>query len=117
MMIPGSLQMIGLRVFAKCSKFVLFNFVVSYNDHDTTSTTSDVVAYLQTQQRIASLEKMVAALTTENAAQATDIASLTTENAAQATEIAALGTRIAQLEIALPTPPPNTLSDMIGKSS
>ncbi|GMI04486.1 hypothetical protein TrLO_g15459 [Triparma laevis f. longispina] len=50
--------------------------------------------------RIAELEKIVAALTSETAAQTTVIATLTTENEEQATEIAALTTEVAALKIA-----------------
>jgi len=50
-------------------------------------------------QRIAELEKVIA----EQAV----------ENAVQTTEIAALSARIAQLEMALPTPPPNNFISMI----
>ncbi|GMH48454.1 hypothetical protein TrLO_g4545 [Triparma laevis f. longispina] len=107
MTIPDSLQTLDEDVFRDCSSLFPSNIDVSYDiEGDEVDTTSDVVAYLRTQQRIASLEKMVAALTTENATQAT-------ENAAQATEIAALGARIAQLEIALPTPPPNSFTSTI----
>ena len=89
--IPDSLQTLGRNAFSYCSKLVPSNIDVSYpND-----ATSEIVAYLRIQQRIASLEKMVAALTTENAAQATEIVAL---QATQAVENATLTTENTELK-------------------
>ena len=92
MTIPDSLQTFGGDVFYECFNLVLSHVDIGDVNEVDNVVTADVVHHLRTQQRIAALEK---------------------ENAAQATEIAVLGARIAQLEIALPTPPSNNFISTI----
>ncbi|GMH51973.1 hypothetical protein TL16_g01129 [Triparma laevis f. inornata] len=104
MTIPESLQTIGEEVFHGCSKLVPSNIDVSEDNENDVS--SEVVLYFRSQQRIASLGKIIAALTTENVA-------LRARGAEHDAKVAALNARIAQLEISLLTPPPNNFISTI----
>ncbi|GMH86868.1 hypothetical protein TL16_g10676 [Triparma laevis f. inornata] len=111
--------MLGYWVFDGCYNLVPSNIGVSYDsDGDQVDPTSHIVAYLRTQQRIAELETMLAegdaensALTTENAALATEVTILTTDNAAFTTEVTTLTTENAALKIA--NAPPAHTDDFI----
>ncbi|GMH50508.1 hypothetical protein TL16_g00793 [Triparma laevis f. inornata] len=102
MTIPDSLQKLGVGTFLGCHKLVPSNIDMRGYDSDgeeVPDATTEVIAYLRTQQRIAALEKLLAERDATIAERDAEVATLTTEVTVLTDKVATLTTEVAALKI------------------
>jgi len=112
MTISDSLQRLGVGAFLGCRKLVPSNIDIRGYDSDgeeVPDATTEVIAYLRTQQRIAALEKLLAERDATIAERDAEVATLTIEVTVLTDKVATLTTEVAALKIM--NNPPTHIND------